>query len=220
MNKNTTPVGGSFLLCLLLMSCTKEAAMPELTPSREPAPAQLYMQIAEGNSWVYETYQRDITTEKSILLSKTDSLSVVSDTIINRRPYLLLSGSRLGSPVNLMLRFAGPDALDQAEKLYFTVNQLNASYPISEASQPEGAVSAQASVQQGGRVDVPFGSFETLVLHQKLQMLPKYGGDETAAPDRIDRAYYAPGIGLVQYVRYYPEQKLEIGMRLLRCHLN
>jgi len=220
MNKNITAVSGGLLLFLLLAGCTKEPAEPPSIAEQEPTPAQLYLQMRTGNSWVYETYQRNIATEKSVLLSKTDSLAVASDTTINRRRYLRLSGSRLGNSVERLLRLAGTDALGKDGQLYFTTERRRSPFPLSEATLPDGAVSAEAKVEAGGRVEVPFGVFETLVLQQDLQLLPEYGGDGSVATDRIDRAYYAPGIGMVQYTRYYPEQNLEVGMRLLRCDLH
>ncbi|HKK78271.1 MAG TPA: hypothetical protein VJ933_01530 [Phaeodactylibacter sp.] len=46
------------------------------------------------------------------------------------------------------------------------------------------------------------------------------GCNKEAVGAKNDRAYYAKGVGLIQYTQYYPAQQLELGMRLIDATLN
>lgn len=209
-------------LAFLWSSCNQEAVEVKNDPDREVglSPVNDYLQLSVGNAWVYETYQLNTQSGEITLFPKQDRQAVVRDTMIAGRRYYALMGSRLGSDYELLLRLSGPEAIDAYGRLYFATNLMGEPYSVSKNLLPEGASSSEAVVQLGPIATVPHGTYATLVLKQELQLAPEFGGDGSDTADRIDRAYYAKGVGLIQYTQYYPAQRLELGMRLVEASLN
>ncbi|NBC07376.1 MAG: hypothetical protein GVY26_09305, partial [Bacteroidetes bacterium] len=193
-------------LALLWSSCYKEGAEPQdrFRFQAPPTAVNDYLQLSIGNTWVYEVYQLNTQTGEITLYPKRDRQQVELDTMIKGRRYYALAGSRMGTEYQLLLRLSGPEAIDAYGRLYFATNLVGEPYSVSKNLLPEGASSSEAVVQEGPVVTVPHGTYATLVLKQELQLSPEFGGDGGDAVDRIDRAYYAEGVGLIKYTQYYP----------------
>jgi hypothetical protein len=204
-----------------LGSCTKEdvAVKNDTSAEDQPVPVNDYLQLTLGNTWTYEAYQLDNRSGEITYFSKQDRLQVTKDSMIAGRAYYCIEGSRIGADLQLLLRLSGPEAIDAYDRLYFATNQIGEPYELSKNLLPDGVASSNAVVEMGPQVSTPYGTYPTLVLKQELQLSPEFGGDSSSEVDRIDRAYYAEGVGLLQYTQYYPVQGLELGMRLVGASL-
>ena len=200
---------------LTASACWQEPAPQPYIEPAPPTPAEEYLQLQAGNYWVYQTYQYDWNSKERTPLSKRDSLYAGKELTQGRSVFQRLQGTRLGQPVDLMLRMRNTEALDTSGRVYFATDRPGEPFPLSAAVLPEEAAAVEMTVDTGSLQTVPYGTFETLSATQSITLLPKYGG-EGGGPHRIDTAYYSIGVGLIRYVRYYPEQQLSVGMELVR----
>ena len=203
-----------------LFSCSKEAIDIAPEPSSEkinPESAADYLQLQSGNYWVFESYSVNEATGETIPLHKRDSLYVLRDTTINRADYHILEGTRLGEPYRALLRTSGPELLDADGRLLFATTPLNDTTDVSAALLPEGVHSASTAVNRAEKVKVPYGIFDGLVQHHFYYL----SAGQDGLPDntlRHDAAYYAKGIGLIQYSSQL-EGMSRIEMRLRACRV-
>ncbi len=204
-----------------LLSCSREE--PEFKAEDAPEeeayePIREFFQLQAGNYWVYESYSVNLETGEEAPLYKRDSLYVLKDTLIGRSEYFILEGSRLGRAYRSILRCSGPEVMDAQGRLLFSTTSIGDTTPIPTSLLADEAESGLVSAGLAKGVDVPYGIFDALAYRRTFHLSTaegyRAGGNVRHCSD-----YFAKGIGLIKYTSFFPNQPLDIEMRLVRCRV-
>lgn len=181
-------------------------------------PAGSFLQLQVGNYWVYESFSVNLETGEETPLLKRDSIYVLKDTVIGRSEYFILEGSRLGQSHRSVLRCSGPEVMDAEGRLLFSTAAVGDTAVLPAARLAEGAESGEACLYHVGGVEVPYGVFDALEYRRTFTLS---SSQEEKEESRLRRQsdFFAKGIGLIKYTSFFPNQPLDIEMRLVRCQV-
>ncbi|MCO6478103.1 MAG: hypothetical protein J5I94_15845 [Phaeodactylibacter sp.] len=203
----------------ILLSCSREEPGFKAEGETEEEayePIREYFQLQVGNYWVYESYSVNLETGEEAPLFKRDSIYVLKDTLIGRSEYFILTGSRLGRAYRSLLRCSGPDVMDAEGRLLFSTTFIGDTIPLPASLLADEAESGVVSASFIEGVKVPYGTFDAVSYRRTFQLSTaegsRGGGDVRHCSD-----YFAKGIGLIKYTSFFPNQPLDIEMRLVRC---
>jgi len=211
------------LFILSIVSCSKEDFQPEEDGEKGYPPKQEqavdYLPFEVGQYWIYEGTITQASTGQQTTISKTDSLYISRDTLINRHQYFLVEGTRLGEPVKWWLRPSGTELLDEANHLLFSMEQYfdTLTWPVSLL--PEGVDKVQTVLKKEEAVTVPHGAYPAIVFDQIFHLSPNnnsYQGESIIYESII----FGKGVGPILFTRTLPELELLIEMELIRCSVN
>jgi hypothetical protein len=207
---------------LFIFSCSKEEALPsegEKTIPPKEEQAIDYLPFEVGQYWIYEGTITDLATGEKTAISKTDSLYIRKDTLINRHQYFLIQGTRLGESVDWLLRPSGTDLLDEFNHLIFTMEQLEETIYWPSSLVPEGVEEVATVLRKSPQLEVPYGSFPALILEQSLYLeeANKDYPDESVIRESIA---FGKGVGPARFTRTLPGRGLLIEMQLIRSSID
>ena len=204
-----------------VLSCSQEEPEFKIEDGLvEPTytPAEDYLQLKTGNYWVFESYSINLETGEETPLHKRDSIYVLKDTLIGRSEYFILEGAHLGQSYRSVLRCSGPEVMDAEGRLLFSTATIGDTSSIPASLLPEGAESGEAAVHLVNGLKVPYGTFDALEYRRTFS----FSSSEeirTGGNIRHQSDYFAKGIGRVKYTSFFPNQPLDIEMRLVRANI-
>jgi hypothetical protein len=203
-------------MAALTYSCKKETA-PD-PPA--PAPPSPYIQLAEGNYWVYQLYDIDAAGNETPR-NETDSCYIEKDTIIHGHTYFKL--------VKLVHYAPYKEIHCLRDSLSYLINSYGARlFATTDFTNDLGSytiIAAGDTISRNVRrmdeadavVATPFGLFTTLNAKTTIYMYPPY---TTAGAIRYMNASYAPQVGLViETIQPYLSSPAYVERRLLRYHI-
>lgn len=176
-----------------------------------------YMQLQAGNYWVYESYSINLETGRETPLLKRDSIYVLKDTLIGHSGYFILEGSRLGQPYRSILRCSGPEVMDAGGYMLFSTAAIGDTAILPANYLADKAESGYSMLDFAEEVKVPYGTFDALEYRRAFRLSSseeiRAGGNVRHQSD-----YFAKGVGLIQYTSFFPNQPMDIEMRLVRSN--
>ncbi len=175
---------GIVILTLLGCSSKKESDEPSIDISPGQRVGNIIMPLEVGNMWVYNVYGLD-TAKNELRAILIDTLSVISDTLINRERWFYIGG----------LQRTEGWVMNRKDGFWFAlpVGQpfLFAKYPAEPGdtfTSLIGASTAQTTVEGTGvEVKSPAGTYYCYKYVQKVMPL-----------NAVTNYYFAPGVGLVK----------------------
>ena len=212
----------AFFIAGCALSCSQEDQEIRIENGKpaeeEYEPAEAYLQLQAGNYWVYESYSINLETGEETPLHKRDSVYVLKDTMIGRSDYFILQGSRLGREYRSILRCSGPEVMDSEGHLLFSTASIGDTSSLSPSLLAEGTESGAYCVQFFKNMEVPYGTFDGLEYRRTFN-LPSSEEIRAGGNVRHQSDYFVKGIGLIQYTSFFPNQPLDIELRLVRSNV-
>jgi hypothetical protein len=108
--------------------------------------------------------------------------------------------------------------MDSEGHLLFSTASTGDTSSLSPGLLADGAESGDYCVHRFQNVEVPYGAFDGLEYRRSFYLSSseeiRAGGNVRHQSD-----YFAKGVGLIQYTSFFPNQPLDIEMRLVRSNV-
>lgn len=208
---------------LIIISCKKNEESDSTPTDNKVQNIQTaeYVQLNEGNYWVYQQYRIQLETGEKEIINRTDSIYVANDTIIAGQTFHQLKGTWFGTKFHRNLRIENNILYNSRNSILFNPQQ-NTFLLLKTDGNPQNQFFDSISWSMEKRpIDVltPLMMFASefqynvqFFLNKELLPNPKYDV-------RNDTEYYVKGIGVVRYTSSYISP-IDVHMDLLRFNVN
>lgn len=167
--------------------------------SAEPADDMAYFPLETGNQWAYQSiYFDDTKFREDLVVDKPDNGTLRLMVFNNANPVAEIQFQRNKEGLLKIKEISGagvakyePAQLSLASKL-----KAGASWKWQSA---DGKGKYTSKVKNGGKVTVPAGTFETLLIYTK--------GVSEAGEAYVDETWYAKGVGYVKCITTIGDKK-------------
>jgi hypothetical protein len=200
---------------LLLAACKKEEDRPTTTPVPEPAGYSTaeFAPFTPGSWWVYDAFLIDPATGVETPSSSNDSIYMTSDTLIGGDTYHRLRGIRFSQPFQWLLRFDGPQLVDQNGGVYFDVSAASDTVDVWPGSWPIDSTAFVLSCDS-----FPISSPITGLMSEYGRTFVNYMSSGFPSP-QYGRDRWVRHVGLGLYESHYSGSGIQWQFRLRAYHL-